>query len=64
MPRYCTTLRFQFPAWDEASGIDYEIAAPTKAKATKYAKIQAERDGHWPNREKGRATFTSVQIAN
>lgn len=51
------TLRFQFPAWDEVNGLPYRVEASSKSEAIKRVRRQAERDGHIPNREKGRATF-------
>lgn len=57
---YTVTLRFQFPAWDEVDGIPYEEQARSKADAIKYARRQAERDGHLCG-GKGRASFKAVE---
>ena len=59
MTHYIVTLRFQFPAWDEKNGIEFEIRARTKSEAIRYAKVRAERDGHIGGHVvgSGRATF-------
>lgn len=57
MARYLVTLSFQFPAWDERSGITYSVDALGKAEAISRARYEARRDGHVPATGKGRATF-------
>ena len=54
------TLRFQHPAWDEKDGIRFEVRAKTKAEAVRYARAQAERDGHTGG-GKGRLTFKAQE---
>lgn len=58
---FIVTLRHQFPAWDEVTGIDFEVQAASKSEANAEAKRQAERDGFLMT-GKGRATFTAVEI--
>lgn len=65
MKDFIVTLKFQFPAYDEKQGIPFEIQAKSKADAIKRARRQAEADGHsgpWV-REKGRKTFTAIEVA-
>jgi hypothetical protein len=57
---YSVTLRFQFPAWDEKSGIEFRVSTTSKRDAIAAARHLAERDGHVPARGKGRATFTAI----
>ena len=57
---YSVTLRFQFPAWDEKSGIEFRVTSTSKRDALTAARRLAEHDGHVPARGKGRATFTAV----
>lgn len=53
-------LRFQFPAWDELEGIQYQgIEADSKAQANEQARRMARRDGHLCG-GKGRATFAAT----
>lgn len=63
MTTYTVTLRFQFPAYNEKNGIVLgEFRATSKSKAISYAKVIAERDGHWPNNVgQGRASFKAVE---
>lgn len=56
------TIRFQFPAWDEVRGIEYEIEASSKSEAIKRARYEARRDGHLPCTGKGRATLSAQAI--
>jgi hypothetical protein len=44
--KFKVTLRFQHPAWDERDGIPYEIDARSKSEAIRWARLQANRDGH------------------
>lgn len=61
MPKtYEVTLRFQFPAWDERDGISYTIEAETKSDAIRYARRQAENDGHACG-GRGRYWFSAVE---
>jgi hypothetical protein len=54
-------LKFQFPAWDEADGIEYrDIVASCKAEANAIARRRASNDGHLCG-GKGRATFTATE---
>lgn len=54
-------LTFQYPAWDEVSGIEYlDILASGKAEANAIARRQASNDGHLCG-GKGRATFTATE---
>ena len=40
-------MHFEYPAWDEMDGIRYpSIHAASKAQANKFARREAERDGH------------------
>lgn len=56
---FIVTLRFCFPAWNDRAGIRYTIRAMNKAQAIRFAKVQAERDGHLGGHavSQGRATF-------
>lgn len=55
-------MRFQYPAWDEMDGISFTgIQAVSKAEAIKYARREAERDGH-ATTGKGRYTFTATEV--
>ena len=54
---FIVTLRFRFPAWNNKAGIVFQVRALTKAQAIRFAKAQAERDGHWPAVGQGAATF-------
>lgn len=58
MTTYTVTLRWQHPAWDERSGIPFEVEAKSKRDAIAAARKQADRDGHLMT-GKGRATFTA-----
>jgi len=59
---YTVTLRFQYPAWDEMDGIEFEeIRASTKKDAIAIAKRRAERDGHLDTAGKGRASFKAIE---
>lgn len=60
MTRYVVTLRFQFPAWDEKSGIEYEIETHSKASAIRKARIEASYNGHTMT-GKGRYYFKAVE---
>jgi len=62
MIKYCVTLRFQFPAWDEKEGIIYYITAKSKSEAIKWTRKNAERDGHTSGAQKGRITFKAEEI--
>lgn len=53
---YTVTMRFQFPAHDERDGIPFDTEARSKSEAVKYARRQAEHDGHLCG-GKGRVTF-------
>ena len=55
---YKVTLRFQYPAHDERDGIPFEFEAKSKSQAIRYARRQAENDGHLCG-GKGRVTFTA-----
>lgn len=59
---YTVLLTFQFPAWDEIEGIEFYVAASTKAMAIKTARRHAERCGHM-DRLKGRKVFRVVNTA-
>lgn len=61
MAEYLVTLRFQYPAWDEANGIAIYVTADSKAEAIDRARRDARRDGHTPATGKGRATFTATE---
>ncbi len=60
MKNYTVTLRFQFPAWDEKDGIQFEEQAETKSQAIRYARRQADTCGHLCG-GKGRASFKAVE---
>lgn len=63
MSEYRVKVSFQYPAHDD-HGIEYVVAAKTKAEANKKARKQAEDDGHsgpWV-KDKGRITFTAEAI--
>jgi len=64
MTEYRVTLRFQFPAWNEKSGIPFLVHARNKSEAIKYAKRQAERDGHIGGHAagSGRASFKAEVV--
>lgn len=54
-------LTFQYPAWDEVSGIEYpDIPAGGKAEANAIARRRASDDGHLGG-GKGRAMFTATE---
>lgn len=54
-------LTFQYPAWDETEGIQYQdIRATGKAEANAIARRRASNDGHLCG-GKGRATFTAAE---
>lgn len=54
-------LTFQYPAWDETTGIDYPgIVAKNKSEANANARRQASRDGHLYG-GKGRVTFAATE---
>lgn len=58
---WTVTLRFQFPAWDEVGGIEYQnIEASSRAEANAAARRQAELDGHLCV-GKGRLTFFATE---
>jgi len=57
---YTVTMRFQFPAWDEVNGITFDEQARSKADAVKYARRQADRDGHLCG-GKGRVSFKAEE---
>ena len=57
---YTVTMRFQFPAWDEKDGIPFEVTARSKSEAVKYARNQADHDGHLAG-GKGRVSFKAVE---
>ena len=58
---YTVTLRFQFPAWDEKDGIQFDdICASSKKDAIAIAKSRADRDGHLGG-GKGRYSFKAVE---
>lgn len=59
---FIVTLRFRFPAWDEKAGMVFEVRALTKAQAIRFAKAQAERDGHWPAIGRGAATWKAQMV--
>ncbi len=46
MKQYKVTLRFQFPAYDERDGIVFYELAKSKLDAIRYARRQANNDGH------------------
>lgn len=50
--RYRVHVTFQYPAWDERDGFDYEVSARSKAQANKHARNRFADDGHT-----GRAFF-------
>lgn len=55
-------LTFQYPAWDETTGIDYPgIVAKSKSEANANARQEASRDGHLYG-GKGRVTFTATKL--
>ena len=55
------TLKFQYPAWDEVDGIEYQdIVASSKAEANAIVRRRASNDGHLAG-GKGRATFTAIE---
>ena len=60
MTRYVVTLRFQWPAWDEKSGIQYSTSAISKSDAIQQIRRQAERDGH-TGRHRGRYWFSATE---
>jgi hypothetical protein len=64
MNRYQVSIFFQFPAWDERSGLGYVVSAKSKSDAIKQVRRLAERDGHTPARGKGRVTFSAEQHEN
>ena len=58
MQTYTVRLRFK----DCGPGVfaEYEVTAASKADATKRAKLQAEREGIWPDPHNyGAGTFTA-----
>lgn len=58
---YNVTLTFQYPAWDEVQGIEYQdIGASSKSEANAIARKMADRDGHLGS-GKGRATFVATE---
>ena len=58
MASFDVTLRFQFPAWDEANGISYPgISSRSKAEAINWARKMARDDGHIGTGGKGRTSF-------
>ncbi len=58
---WTVTLRFQYPAWDEADGIEYrDIRASSKSKANAMARRMASNDGHLCG-GKGRVTFFATE---
>lgn len=58
---WSVTLTFQYPAWDETDGIQYQdIQAIGKAEANAIARRRASNDGHLCS-GKGRATFTATE---
>jgi hypothetical protein len=60
---YKVTLRFQFPAWDEVNGLEYEVEARSKSEAIKIARREAEADGNAGTGVlKGRQTFKAVEF--
>ncbi|MBP8275284.1 MAG: hypothetical protein KAX55_00125 [Propionivibrio sp.] len=60
-PMWTVTLRFQYPAWDEAAGILYQdIRAASKAEANAIVRRMADNDGHLQG-GKGRVTFTATE---
>jgi len=58
--RYTVTLRFQYPAWDEKDGINYEFIAYNKREANAKARKEAERDGHI-GKNRGKYWFTAIE---
>lgn len=55
------TMRFQYPAWDEADGIVYRsIEADSKSEANAMARRMADQDGHLAG-GKGRVTFIACE---
>lgn len=57
---YIVKVSFQYPAWDEKNGIDYEIQACSKSEAITRARTWARRDGHQTT-GKGRITYRAVE---
>lgn len=55
------TMRFQYPAWNEAKGIVYRsIEADSKSEANAMARRMADQDGHLAG-GKGRVTFSACE---
>jgi hypothetical protein len=46
MTNYIVTMRFQFPAWDEKDGIEFEVSAANKREANAKGRRQAKDAGH------------------
>lgn len=59
--QYEVVLRFQFPAWDEKDGIKFEAVARNKSEAIRYARRQADLDGHLCG-GKGRVSFKASEV--
>lgn len=60
-PMWTVTLRFQYPAWDEAAGILYQdIRAVSRAEANAIVRRMVDNDGHLQG-GKGRVTFTATE---
>lgn len=60
---YDVIIRFQFPAWDEKSGITYSnISARSKREAIRSVRRAAYDDGHVGTGGKGRVTFTALEV--
>lgn len=55
-------LKFQYPAWGEANGIEYPaIQASGRAEANRIARRLADRDGHLGSGN-GLATFAATEV--
>jgi len=58
--KYIVTLRYQYPAWDEKSGLQYEVSAENKSDAIKIARWNATTDGQLCG-GKGRVSFKAQE---
>jgi hypothetical protein len=63
MKLYEVVLKYQFPAWDEVSGISFEVEAGSKQEAIKSARRIANDEGHIMS-GKGRSSFKAVEAHN